>query len=182
MKLEQYVCLVYGLNMIGLYPDHCPFCGVAKRHFITAEECSARYKVVATPVNDKVTRLNSQPALGIEHAAYRIDTGRGACRIDCLSSFHSSLTRADMILFTHHHFLGASNLYRELFTAGVGIHHDDSTPEICRPFVFDTTFEENFIHQGVGAFHVDGHTPGSPSVSSRRRFSSATTSSLMAMA
>ena len=81
MKREQYVCLVCGFNMVGFYPDHCPFCGAAKKHFITGEECSARFKVVATPVNKKVTRLNSHQALGIEHAAYRIETGTGACSI-----------------------------------------------------------------------------------------------------
>jgi hypothetical protein len=48
----------------------------AKEHFSTAEEYSARYKVVATPVDDKVSRLNSHPALGLEHAAYRIETAR----------------------------------------------------------------------------------------------------------
>ena len=160
MKHEQYVCLVCGFNMIGFHPDSCPFCGAAQRHFITAEDCSARYRVVGTPVNGKVTRLNSNPALGIEHAAYRVETGRGACWIDSPSSFDPSLQRADTILFTHHHFLGASNLYREHFNAEVRIHHEDSIHEICRPFTFDATFRENFVHQGIEAFHIDGHTPG----------------------
>lgn len=160
MKREQYVCLVCGFNMIGFHPDNCPFCGAGKKQFITAEECSARYRVVATPVNGKVTRLNSQPALGIEHAAYRIETGSGTCWIDCPSSFDTSLQRADTILFTHHHFLGASNLYRELFAAEVRIHHEDSLHAICSPFTFDGTFTEDFVHQGIEAFHVDGHTPG----------------------
>jgi hydroxyacylglutathione hydrolase len=160
MKREQYVCLVCGFNMVGFHPDHCPFCGAGKEHFITAEECSARYRVVAIPVSKKVTRLNSHPPLGIEHAAYRIETSRGACWIDCPSSFDSSLKRAETIFFTHHHFLGASNLYRELFEAEVHIHHDDSVHQICRPFTFDSTFKENFVHHGVEAFHVDSHTPG----------------------
>ena len=160
MKGEQYVCLVCGFNMIGFHPDHCPFCGAARKHFITAGECSARYKVAGTPVSEKVTRLNSHPPLGLEHAAYRIETGRGSCWIDCPSSFDSSLKRADTIFFTHHHFLGASNLYRDLFAAQVHIHHDDSVHDICRPFPFDVTFEGNFIHNGIEAFHVDGHTPG----------------------
>ena len=160
MKREQYVCLVCGFNMIGFHPDRCPFCGAAKKHFITVEECSARYKVVATPVSEKVTRLNSHPPLGLEHAAYRIETGRGPCWIDCPSSFDSSLKRAETILFTHHHFLGASNLYRELFTAEVHIHRGDSVHEICRPFTFDAAFDENFVHHGIEAFHVAGPTPG----------------------
>jgi len=160
MKREQYVCLVCGFNMIGFHPDHCPFCGAAKKHFITAEECSARYRVVATPVSGKVTRLNSHPPLGIEHAAYRIETSGGACWIDCPSSFDPSLKPAEKIIFTHHHFLGASNLYRELFAAEVQIHRDDSVHEICRPFSFDTVFDENFVLHGIEAFHIDGHTPG----------------------
>jgi glyoxylase-like metal-dependent hydrolase (beta-lactamase superfamily II) len=160
MKNEQHVCLVCGFNMVGFHPEQCPFCGAAKKYFITAEECSNRYKVVGTPVNGKVTRLNSQPALGLEHAAYRIETGNGACWIDSPSSFDASLQQADTIIFTHHHFLGASNLYREHFGAEVCIHRDDSVHEICRPFTFDATFQEDFVHQGIEAFHVDGHTPG----------------------
>jgi len=160
MKRQQYVCLVCGFNIIGFYPDRCPFCGAAKENFITVEECSARYKVVAKPVSEKVTRLNSHPPLGIEHAAYRIETSHGACWIDCPSSFDASLKSVGTIFFTHHHFLGASNLYRELFDAKVRIHLDDSVHEICRPFDFDSTFDKNFVHQGIEAFHVNGHTPG----------------------
>lgn len=159
MKKEQYVCLVCGFNMVGFHPDACPFCGARKERFITAEECSARFKVVATPVNEKVTRLNSQPALGYEHAAYRIETGQSALWIDCPSTFDASLPRVDTILFTHHHFLGASNLYRQLFTAEVHIHQADSRHEICRPFSFDSLFDQDFIHHGIEAFHIDGHTP-----------------------
>lgn len=157
---EQYVCLVCGFNMVGFLPDDCPFCGASNRNFITARECSKRYKVVPTRVNEKVTRLNSQPALGIEHAAYRIETGNGACWIDCPSSFDNSVGGMDTILFTHHHFLGACNLYREHFSADVCIHRDDSVHDICRPFTFDDTFTGSFNDRGIEAFHVDGHTPG----------------------
>lgn len=160
MEQEQYVCLVCGFNMIGFYPDNCPFCGAARKHFITARECSDRYRVIGTLVNDKVTRLNSSPPLGLEHAAYRIETRSGPCWIDSPSSFDSSLKPAERIFFTHHHFLGASNLYRKHFDARVHIHHDDSVHDICRPFSFDVTFKENFSHHGIEAFHVGGHTPG----------------------
>jgi len=160
MEREQYVCLVCGFNMIGFHPDNCPFCGASKRHFITSQQCSDRYRVVGTPVNAKVTRLNSHPPLGLEHAAYRIETDSGPCWIDSPSSFDSSLKPAEAIFFTHHHFLGASNLYREHFPAEVHIHHNDSVHEICRPFSFDVTFTENFSRHGIEAFHVGGHTPG----------------------
>jgi hydroxyacylglutathione hydrolase len=160
MEREQYVCLVCGFNIVGFHPANCPFCGAASKQFITAEECSARYRVVPVRVNDKVTRLNSQPALGIEHAAYRIETEQGACWIDCPSCFDSTLEKTEDILFTHHHFLGASNLYRDFFSAAVHIHREDSLHDICRPFTFDVTFTDNFVHQGIEAYHVDGHTPG----------------------
>ena len=74
MEKEQYVCTVCGFNMVGCHPDFCPFCGSPKEKFVTSEECSARFKVKGTPVNEKVTRLNSVPALGLEHAAYCIET------------------------------------------------------------------------------------------------------------
>ncbi len=160
MKKEQYVCTVCGFNMVGYYPDHCPFCGAPREKFITSEECSARFKVKGTPVNGKVTRLNSVPTLGLEHAAYRVETGGKTLWIDCPSCFDTSLKRADIITFTHHHFLGASNQYREYFGSQVRIHKLDSTHSICRAFTFDITFEENFIELGVESFLIGGHTPG----------------------
>ncbi|UFS69505.1 MBL fold metallo-hydrolase [Geomonas sp. RF6] len=160
MHGEQYVCLVCGFNMVGFHPDHCPFCGTGKENFITADQCSARYRVQGTPVHKHVTRLNSTPSLGIEHAAYCIDTPGGAIWIDCPSCFDKTAPRAHTILFTHHHFLGACNLYREQFGARVRIHHDDSWHQICRPFIFDDTFGADFLEHGLQAFHIDGHTPG----------------------
>lgn len=50
---EQYVPIV------------CPFCGAAKNQFIPAEECSEKYEIVSTDVNQKVSRLNSHPRLGL---------------------------------------------------------------------------------------------------------------------
>lgn len=157
---EQYVCLVCGFNMVDFHPATCPFCGARKQQFITARECSARFRVVTTPVNAKVTRLQSQPALGYEHSAYRIETAESAVWIDCPSSFDTSLPAVERILFTHHHFLGAANLYREFFPARVGIHQADSRHELCNRFSFDDLFDQDFIHQGIEGVHVNGHTPG----------------------
>ena len=160
MPAEQYVCTVCGFNMVGYYPHHCPFCGAARENFITSEECSAKFHVEGTPVNPKVTRLNSVPALGLEHAAYRIKTGSKTFWVDCPSSFDKSLEPADAITFTHHHFLGASNQYRDLFRADVSIHKLDSAHDLCRAFTFDHTFEKNFEEHGLKSFHIGGHTPG----------------------
>lgn len=160
MAREQYVCTVCGFNMVGYYPSHCPFCGVPQEKFLTSAECSARYQVEATRVNDRVMRLNSVPRLGFEHAAYRVETSAQTFWIDCPSSFDPRLAPADILLFTHHHFLGASNQYRELFNAEVWIHDLDSGHEICRGFTFDATFPHNFTADGIEALHIGGHTPG----------------------
>ena len=73
MMNEQYVCLTCGYNMVGYHPDFCPFCGAAQKKFITADDCSSRFDVVATPVTTEVTKLNSVPPLGLEHSAYQIN-------------------------------------------------------------------------------------------------------------
>ncbi len=160
MGNEQYVCTVCGYNMVGYYPDVCPFCGAARENFITAEECSARYRVESTPVNQKVTRLNSVPALGLEHAAFRVKTAGKIVWIDCPSSFDSNLEAPDIITFTHHHFLGASNLYQDHFSSWIRIHKLDAAEDLCRGFYFDETFEHDHMLKGIEAFHINGHTRG----------------------
>ncbi len=160
LQKEQYVCLVCGYNMVGYHPEKCPFCGASKKKFITSEECSASFSVQGFTVNEKVTRLNSVPSLGLEHSAYRIETTKKTYWIDCPSSFDNRLKPVDVITFTHHHFLGASNQYRDHFSSNVCIHKLDSTHKICQAFTFDKTFQENFTEDGIETFHIDGHTPG----------------------
>jgi len=157
---EQYVCTVCGYNMVGYHPGRCPFCGATREKFLTSEDCSARFRVESFPVNERVTRLNSVPPLGIEHAAYRIETDNKTVMVDCPSSFDKNLSPVDAITFTHHHFLGASNQYRDLFSAQVAIHHLDSAHPLCKGFTFDITFSENFVDNDIEAFHIGGHTPG----------------------
>ena len=146
--------------MIGFYPDRCPFCGATNENFITAEECSQNYKIVSYKVNNKIKRLNSFPSLGLEHAAYSIEFDNKIIWIDCPSTFRADLERMDKILFTHHHFLGASNLYREYYTTFVWIHLKDSEHKIAKRHPFDKKFEDNFNLNRIEAFHINGHTPG----------------------
>ena len=157
---EQYVCKVCGFNIIGYYPEFCPFCGASNDHFITAEECSQRYKIISTKVNNEVTRLNSLPPLGLEHAAYSIEINGKFIWIDCPSTFSKDLESMDKILFTHHHFLGASNLFRDYYTTFIWIHKKDSEHTLASRHPFDKKFEQNFELSGIKAFHIDGHTPG----------------------
>lgn len=157
---NQYVCTVCGFNMVGYYPDVCPFCGAHRRNFITSEECSDRYKVRGTKVNAKVTSLRSVPSLGYEHTAYRIEANGGVYWIDCPSCFDASLDHTEAVIFTHHHFLGASNLYRDWFGARMAIHKADASHEISKAFTFDEKFSEDFSLNGIDAFHIGGHTPG----------------------
>lgn len=160
MTTRQHVCLGCGYNIIGDPPDTCPFCGAARESIRPSEEVSARFEVRSLPVTERVTRLNSHPAFGIEHAAYRVETSGRSFWIDCPSSFDQRLAPVDVIAFTHHHFLGASNQYRDLFAAQIWIDERDAAHDLAKPFPFDRRFRDGFAEDGVEAFHVGGHTPG----------------------
>ena len=157
---QQFVCIACGYNMIGECPDTCPFCGAGRESILSSEECSRRYAVESTVVTDHITQLMSVPRLGIEHAAYRVETGTKVYWIDCLSSYDQNLPRADVISFTHPDFLGASNQYRERFGADVWIHKLDAEHPLAQPFPFDRLFDKDFSADGITAHHVNGHTPG----------------------
>ena len=146
--------------MIGFYPEFCPFCGASNVNFITAEECSQKYRIVSSKVNNKITRLNSYPNLGLEHSAYCIKIKGKNIWIDCPSTFSRDLEPIDKIIFTHNHFLGASNLYRGYYTTFIWIHKKDSEHLIASRHPFDKKFEQDFKLMGMEAFHIDGHTPG----------------------
>ena len=157
---EQYVCTVCGFNMIGHYPANCPFCGAPQVKFITAEECSRDYRVESTKVNDRVSQLICTPRSGQEHAAYVIEADNKRFWVDCPSCFDRSLEGADTITFTHHHFLGASNLYRTHFQAKVQINGLDTENRLAQRFPFDNTFRGDFRDSGLKAYHINGHTSG----------------------
>jgi hypothetical protein len=70
--------------------------------------------------------------MGYEHAAYRVVADGTIFLIDCPSAFDRSLLQIDSIVFTHHHFLGAGNQYRELYPARAAIHEADSRHDLCR--------------------------------------------------
>ncbi|MHA2009933.1 MAG: rubredoxin-like domain-containing protein [Promethearchaeota archaeon] len=160
MTSKQYVCKNCSYNMVGYLPDRCPFCGAPKSQFITAEECTERYEVVSSKVNSKVSRLNSSPPLGFEHAAYQIKTSTRTVMIDCPSTFRKEVEPMEAILFTHHHFLGASTLYQERFNTQICIHESDSSNILTRNYEFDKLFQSNFTYSEIEAFNIDGHTPG----------------------
>ncbi len=160
MDHEQYVCRVCGYNMIGYMREQCPFCGASQMEFLSWEECARSHKVQESPVKDGVTRMTVVPRIGYDHAAYRIDIGDRSIWIDCPSSFNDGLRRSDLILFTHHHFMGAVNLYRHQFGCPAWIHRLDSSHQLCQKFVFDDLFETPFVESEIEAFPINGHTPG----------------------
>ncbi|MFX0025997.1 MAG: rubredoxin-like domain-containing protein [Candidatus Hermodarchaeota archaeon] len=159
-RLEQYVCEICGYNMIGYLPDNCPFCGSPKKKFITAEFCSKKYSIKKEKVTNRVFSLRSSPKLGLEHLAYCIVSDNQKIWIDCPSTFQASLDRMDKILFTHHHFLGASNLYRSYYTAFIWIHQYDTQNNLAQNHSFDKLFLKDFELGGIEAFHINGHTQG----------------------
>ena len=157
---QQWVCLQCGYNMIGEMPDECPFCGARHDRFMAWGEVEATYRVTAHPINDVVSQLLSVPKLGLEHAAYRIETADGVVWIDSPSAFNRDLAPVRSILFTHHHFLGACNQYRRLWNADVWLHELDAKHRLVSLFDIDRRFDGDFRHCGIEAYHVGGHTPG----------------------
>lgn len=157
---SQWVCTACGFNMIGFQTKRCRFCGATADQFIRAEVCSATHRVQAKPVNNRVTQLKSVPQLGYEHAAYCIETGKATVWIDCPSSFDASVKPMDYILFTHHDFLGAANLYRHQFGAQIWLHRLDAAHPNSRRFPVDHCFEAGFHLAGIEAVVMGGHTPG----------------------
>ncbi len=157
---RQWVCLQCGYNMIGEMPDVCPFCGAHHDRFMAWDQAEDTYHVTTFEVNDVVSQLLSVPKLGLEHAAYRIETEAGAVWIDSPSAFNRELPRVEAIFFTHHHFLGASNQYRRLWNVEVWLHELDARHRLSALFDIDLRFTDDFVAYGIEAYHVGGHTPG----------------------
>lgn len=157
---EQWVCLQCGYNMIGEMPDICPFCGARHDRFMAWDQAEKTYRVTSHAVNDVVSQLLSTPKLGLEHAAYRVETEQGAVWIDSPSAFNRDLAPVDAILFTHHHFMGASNQYRRIWSAEVRLHELDAKHRLSALFDIDRRFLDDFVAYGIEAYHTGGHTPG----------------------
>lgn len=157
---RQWVCTACGYNMIGERPDVCPFCGARHDQFVSWDEGEATYRVTATKVTSRVTQLLSQPRLGLEHAAYRIETDNGAVWIDSPSAFNRDLDPVTDIYFTHRDFLGASNQYRARWKARVHLHEADAAHSLVAAFPIDDPFPGDFTNSSIEAFHIGGHSPG----------------------
>jgi hydroxyacylglutathione hydrolase len=157
---QQWVCLQCGYNMIGEMPDICPFCGAHHDRFMAWDEAEKTYRVTSYAVNDVVSQLLSVPKLGLEHAAYRVETEQGAVWIDSPSAFNRDLAPVNAILFTHHHFMGASNQYRRIWNSEVWLHDLDAKHRLSALFDIDRRFSDDFVAYGIEAYHTGGHTPG----------------------
>lgn len=147
-EVKQWVCLPCGFNMIGTMPDVCPFCGARHEQFVTWEEAERTYRITPERVNERVTQLRSQPRLGIEHAAYRVESDGGAVWIDCPSAFNRDLDPVDAVYFTHKDFLGASNQYRSAWNAEICLHESDAALPLVSAFPIDRRFHRA-RHRGL---------------------------------
>ncbi len=156
----QWVCLTCGYNMIGDAPDVCPFCGASHDEFVSWEEGEQTYRVMPRRVSDRVQQLLSVPKLGLEHAAYRIETNTNAAWVDCPSVFNRTLDPVSAIYFTHQDFLGASNQYRELWGAQVHLHALEAARPLALDFPVDHEFTADFTDGDIRAYHIGGHSPG----------------------
>jgi hydroxyacylglutathione hydrolase len=158
--MSQWVCLECGYNMIGEMRDVCPFCGASHDKFRPWDKVERIYQVTAHDISKDVSQLLSVPKLGLEHAAYRIETDRGNVWIDSPSAFNRNLEPVDAILFTHHHFMGASNQYRQLWGSQVWLHELDAKNSLVAAFDIDKRFSDDFSLYGIDGYHIGGHTPG----------------------
>jgi glyoxylase-like metal-dependent hydrolase (beta-lactamase superfamily II) len=70
------------------------------------------------------------------------------------------LKPVDAILFTHLHFMGASNQYRRLWGSEVWLHELDAKHPLVTLFDVDKRFNHDFSFYGIDAYHIGGHTPG----------------------
>lgn len=159
-QMQQWVCLQCGYNMIGEMLDVCPFCGASHDQFIPWDEVEKAYQVTAYHINHDVSQLLSVPKLGLEHAAYRIETPADKVWIDSPSAFNRDLEPVDAILFTHLHFMGASNQYRKLWGSQVWLHELDAKHPLVAKFDVGKRFTEDFSLYGIDAYHIGGHTSG----------------------
>lgn len=158
--MQQWVCLQCGYNMISLMPEVCPFCGAYHDRLMPWDEVEKKYHVTQHSVNNVVSQLLSVPKLGYEHAAYRIEAEKGTVWIDSPSAFNRGLAPVDAILFTHHHFMGASNQYRRIWNTEIWLHDLDARHSLAALFTIDQRFLNDFSIYGVEAYHTGGHTPG----------------------
>ncbi len=158
--IRQWVCVPCGYNMIGEMPDVCPFCGERHDTFVSWELAEETYRVASRPIVEGVTQLRSEPRLGYEHAAYRVETAEGAVWIDCPSAFNRTLEPVDDIFFTHKDFMGASNQYRTQWGARIHIHEAETRSPLATQFTVDDAFTGDFTYRDIEAFHIGGHTEG----------------------
>jgi glyoxylase-like metal-dependent hydrolase (beta-lactamase superfamily II) len=56
--------------------------------------------------------------------------------------------------------MGASNQYRELWNAKVYLHALDAENPLIKSFPIDERFNDDFVVDGLAAYHIGGHTPG----------------------
>ncbi len=157
---KQHVCTACGYNTIGAKPATCPFCGARRKHMISADTASRRYRVQERDIGHGVSQLRCKPRLGLEHAAYRIDADGGSVMIDCPSAFNTDLPAVGAILFTHKDFIGAANQYRDHWGAEVWLHKADAELSEVAQHSVTHPFEGDIEKFGVHGHHIGGHSPG----------------------
>jgi hydroxyacylglutathione hydrolase len=89
--MPQWVCCDCGYNMIGKMPDNCPFCRASHDKFMLWDDAEKTYRVITNELNNGVSQLLSVPKIGLEHAAYRIETTAGNVWIDSPTVFNRNL-------------------------------------------------------------------------------------------
>ena len=157
---KQWVCTVCGYNARGARPAQCAFCSAPGKQMLDSARAQRLYTIKAIPVNDQVKQLRCAPVLGLDHAAYRIDTDEGAVLIDCPAIFCTSVEPAEVILFTHKDFIGAADQYRKAWNCEVCLHQADAELSEASRYSVTQRFDGDFASHGVQGVHIGGHSPG----------------------
>jgi hydroxyacylglutathione hydrolase len=157
---KQSVCTVCGYNTIGKRPDQCPFCAAMPDKLMDSKRAQRLYKLKSIRVTDQVTQLRCAPVLGLDNAAYRIESDSGSVLIDCPAIFSPDVEPVQAILFTHKDFIGAANEYKKAWDCDVCLHNADAELSEVSRYSVTQRFTDDFDRCGVHAIHIGGHSPG----------------------
>ncbi|MBU2690697.1 MAG: hypothetical protein KJ970_07185 [Candidatus Eisenbacteria bacterium] len=171
---EEWVCRICGWHAIQeSQPEECALCSAGPGAFIQEYEMevSPESEVQIEALDEGLWSLKSAFAWG--HASYLLEKPTGPILIDCPDVFTPELvdflkTRGGVhqILYCHHHFLGAGQRARQLFSAETFLHEEDKHPKIVTVPVDNWVATEESAINGRGGepirgLLVGGHTPGS---------------------
>jgi glyoxylase-like metal-dependent hydrolase (beta-lactamase superfamily II) len=171
---EERVCRICGWHAAqDAQPEECALCHAGPAAFVKEYELEVRDEAKAEiePLDEGLWRLRN--SFGWGHACYLVEKPSGPVLIDCPDVFTPELVDflkarggVARILFCHHHFLGAGQRARQLFSAQTILHRGDDHSKIVTATIDSWITDDAVAFDGDGGepirgLHIGGHTPGS---------------------